>query len=314
MEELRRLELRVGFITLVAVALFLLGITWARGVRIGRGQQELLLRFPAVAGLEVGSPVFVNGVRQGSVSEVELHDGGVRVRIQLAPTVRVRRDATARIGLQELTGGRKLDLFPGTAPEPLPTGAEIPGEVTPDVTELMARLGALGDDVQRILDHFDTLTLALTSLLTPEAQQSIRGTIDDLSAVVRRLRLLAETRGETVERVIDDLATLSAELRALVVQNRAALQATVQSVQRASSAAEQTLGQLDRILDELQDTVGQLTAILDRLQDRRTVVGRLVTDEELARQLDSTVVALHAFLKQIQQHGVNVNVRLGTRP
>ncbi len=312
MEELRRLELRVGFIVLGAVALFLLGITWARGVRIGQKQQQLFLRFPAVAGLEVGAPVFVHGVRKGSVTGIELREGGVRVSIHLESTVQLRRDATARVGLQELTGGRKLDLFPGTSPEPLPAGAEIPGEVTPDVADLMASLGAVGSAVQHLLGRVDTLSLALTQLLTPEAQQSIRSTVDDLAVVVRRLRLA--TDGQAMEQVLQDLAILTAELRAFVVHNRSALDSTVRSLQRISGAAEQRFEQLERLFEDLQRTTDQLAAVLRKLQDRHTVVGRLMTDEEFARQLDSTVAVLYGFLRQVQQYGVNVNVRLGTRP
>lgn len=313
-EELQRLELRIGVVTLVAVALFLLGITWARGIRLGGAQREFVLRFPTAAGLEVGAPVFINGVRQGSVISIKVQDSSALVHIAIEPTVPIRRDATARIGLQELTGGRKVDLFPGTSPEFLPAGAEIPGFASPDVAELIAQLGSLGGEIERVVARLDTVSAALVHILTPQTQQAVRSIADDLALVAERLRTFTEEHGEAIERTADNIAALSTELRDVVAQNRSAASSAVQSLQRASAAAEQTLRRVDSLVGELRSATTHLSSVLEKLQQRTTLAGRLVADEELARQVDSTLALVREFLGQIRQYGVNVNVRLGTRP
>jgi hypothetical protein len=65
---------------------------------------------------------------------------------------------------------------------------------------------------------------------------------------------------------------------------------------------------------QLQRSSATLEELLSALRSRKTLAGRLLQDEQLALQVDSTVTQLRDFLHQIQRYGVNVNVRLGTRP
>ncbi|MCS7176489.1 MAG: MlaD family protein [Candidatus Kapabacteria bacterium] len=311
MSEQQRLELKVGLITLGAIALFLLGITWARGVRVGGAERELRIRFPQAAGLEVGAPVFVNGVRQGSVVGIELQGATVLVDVRLAGNVRLARDASARIGLQELTGGRKIDIFPGTASEALPPGAEIPGTAAPDVAELLVTLGRLSEELQRFTARLDT---AVARLLTTEAQQQLRQTIADVAVTARLLREFSERYRETLGQGVEDVTAIAAELRELLSRNRLAVESTLANLQQLSAAAGRTLGNADTLIAELRSTSARLAALLDRLSEGRSIASRLLYDEEFARQADSALALIRSFLGQIQQHGVNVNVRLGTRP
>jgi len=313
-DEIRRLELRVGLITLVAIALFLLGITWARGVRLGVAEREIRFRFPSAAGIEPGAPIVVYGVRQGSVTAVEIEGASVLIRGRISGEIPLRRDAAARIGLQELTGGRKIDLFPGNAPEPLPQGAEIPGTTAPELAELLLTLGQLAPELRTLVARLDTAATSLVVLLSPQTQRSLRQAVEDLSQVAQRLRAFTESHGDELGRAARDIAAVSAQLRALVERQGTAVEATVAALQRTSTTAERTITQVESLVGELQQTVQRLQALLQRLQEGKTLAARLLSDEELARQLDTTLVLVRDFLEQVQRYGINVNVRLGTRP
>ncbi|MCS6965433.1 MAG: MlaD family protein [Candidatus Kapabacteria bacterium] len=314
MEELRRLELRVGVIAVAAIALFLLGITWARGVRLGVPQQEFRLRFPTVAGLEPGAPVFIHGVRQGSVVALEPQADSVVVYIRVEGGVRLRRDATARIGLQELTGGRKVDIFPGTDSEPLTAGAEIPGTVAPEVAELLEMFAALGEDTRRVVTRLDTTVMAVSQLLRPETRRLLQQVIEDLAVLSQRLRTLAEEHGAALERTAENAAMMSTELRELISHQRPAVESTLQSLQRSSAAAERVVVRADSLVSDFRRAADQLLMALDELQTGTSLAARFLKDEKLARQVDSTLFLLRDFVERVQQHGINVNVRLGTRP
>ncbi len=314
MDELRRLELRVGLITLTAIALFLLGITWARGVRLGVGEREIRVRFPTAAGIEVGAPVFVYGVRRGSVAAVELQGDSVVLSLRVHDVPTIGRDASARIGLQELTGGRKVDLFPGTSPEPLPPGATIAGTVGPDVVALLENLGVLGTQAQRVLERLDTATAVLTAVLSPARQQELQQLVADLAVFSQRLRAFAETHGDALGRTAENAAALSEELRSLLARQGPGIDTTLQSLRRTVLTAEQTIARIDSLITELRRTSERLRSLAERVQTGKSVAARLLTDEAFAQQLDSTLVLLRDFVGQVRQYGINVNVRLGTRP
>lgn len=315
MDETRRQEYRVGLITLLALALFLLGVTWGRGVRIGAATGEVVrLRFSNVAGLELGAPVFVAGVRRGSVVALEPESTSVVVLVQLERGIALRRDASARIGLQELTGGRKIDLFPGTAAELLPAGAEIPGVTSPDVAELIGSLGELAGEIRRVVVRLDTTAAVLASLLTPETRRALQQSIADMSLLGERLREFAERHSAALGQTAENAAAFSAELRQFLTTQRPMVESALQRLQNSSVVAERTLGRADSLVLELRRATERLMPLLEQLHSGKSLAARLLTDETLAQQVDSTLVLLREFVGQIRQHGVNVNVRLGTRP
>jgi phospholipid/cholesterol/gamma-HCH transport system substrate-binding protein len=313
-EELRRLELKVGLLTLGTLLLLLGGITWGRGWQLGVRTQEVVLHFPSGAGIEVGAPVLVNGVQKGSVRYIELRDGIVVLTARLDADVELRRDAHARILLQELTGGRKVELFPGTAAEPLPRGQPIPGATAPDVGELVANLANFGEQLQRLSLRLDTTAAALNAVLTPATQRNLTTAIEELTLLAQQLRSLAEGSRASVEESAENIALLSRRLRTLLEQNSPAIDRTLASLERLTRQAETTLGNADSLLVQLQRSSATLEELLSALRSRKTLAGRLLQDEQLALQVDSTVTQLRDFLHQIQRYGVNVNVRLGTRP
>jgi phospholipid/cholesterol/gamma-HCH transport system substrate-binding protein len=313
-EELRRLELKVGLLALGTLLLLLGGITWGRGWQLGVRTQEVVLHFPSGAGIEVGAPVLVNGVQKGSVRYIELRDGIVVLTARLDADVELRRDAHARILLQELTGGRKVELFPGTAAEPLPRGQPIPGATAPDVGELVANLANFGEQLQRLSLRLDTTAAALNAVLTPATQRNLTTAIEELTLLAQQLRSLAEGSRASVEESAENIALLSRRLRTLLEQNSPAIDRTLASLERLTRQAETTLGNADSLLVQLQRSSATLEELLSALRSRKTLAGRLLQDEQLALQVDSTVTQLRDFLHQIQRYGVNVNVRLGTRP
>ncbi|MDT7924042.1 MAG: MlaD family protein [Chlorobiota bacterium] len=314
MEELRRLELKVGLLTLGTLLLLLGSITWGRGWQLGVRTQEVVLHFPSGAGIEVGAPVLVNGVQKGSVRYIELRDGIVVLTARLDADVELRRDAHARILLQELTGGRKVELFPGTAAEPLPRRQPIPGATAPDVGELVANLANFGEQLQRLSLRLDTTATALNAVLTPATQRNLTTAIEELTLLAQQLRSLAEGSRASVEESAENIALLSRRLRTLLEQNSPAIDRTLASLERLTRQAETTLGNADSLLVQLQRSSATLEELLSALRSRKTLAGRLLQDEQLALQVDSTVTQLRDFLHQIQRYGVNVNVRLGTRP
>ncbi|MFM8436896.1 MAG: hypothetical protein ACKOAX_00355, partial [Candidatus Kapaibacterium sp.] len=75
-EQIRQTEIRVGAVVLVGIILLILGVTFGRGVSVSPNVTTLHIRFPGASGIESSAPVFVHGVKRGSVSKVAAEAGG----------------------------------------------------------------------------------------------------------------------------------------------------------------------------------------------------------------------------------------------
>ena len=63
-------DLKVGLTVLIGLALLLFGIGWAKGWHFRSDQHLLYARFPTAGGIEKGDPVFIRGIKHGTVSDI----------------------------------------------------------------------------------------------------------------------------------------------------------------------------------------------------------------------------------------------------
>jgi phospholipid/cholesterol/gamma-HCH transport system substrate-binding protein len=113
----RRRDLIVAAVVVVTVVV---GLVIAGTVYIAPpGQKVYSAQLVNTGGLESGDQVRIAGIRQGTVSSVDLAGTFITVKFRLDDSVPVRSDATAAVRLITPIGGRVLDLDPGSGPTSL---------------------------------------------------------------------------------------------------------------------------------------------------------------------------------------------------
>jgi phospholipid/cholesterol/gamma-HCH transport system substrate-binding protein len=93
-----------------------------------RDPYQLTAQFDNVAGLKIGSPVKISGVKVGVVADIHLDRPGappvVALHFRQAPE-NIPQDSTASILSQGLLGGKYVDIRPGGSTTPLRDGERI---------------------------------------------------------------------------------------------------------------------------------------------------------------------------------------------
>ena len=113
----RRRDLIVAAVVVVTVVV---GLVIAGTVYIAPpGQKVYSAQLVNTGGLESGDQVRIAGIRQGTVSSVDLAGTFITIEFRLDDSVPVRSDATAAVRLITPIGGRVLDLDPGSGPTSL---------------------------------------------------------------------------------------------------------------------------------------------------------------------------------------------------
>ena len=86
-----------------------------KGISFSPTQKSVAIRLATSGGIDAGSPVVVNGVRRGTVTQVSNDNGGVLVTATLDDVSDLKSDAQALVSILEITGGKKIELTPGSA-------------------------------------------------------------------------------------------------------------------------------------------------------------------------------------------------------
>ncbi|MEH6382036.1 MAG: MlaD family protein, partial [Dietzia cercidiphylli] len=95
----------------------------------GEGAYEVTIEMPNVTTITRNSPVRVNDVNVGSITDMRVEDYTAIVTVSLNEDVRLPANAHAKIGQTSLLGSQHLEIFP--PPDGEPEGSLSDGDVIP---------------------------------------------------------------------------------------------------------------------------------------------------------------------------------------
>lgn len=315
MKDLKKVEIKVGIVSVVGTILLIVGIILGRGYKVSMSAQTIYLRFPNSAGLQVSSPVVVNGVKRGVVSSVTNDKGSVLVTATVDNTDDFRRDTRARITILEITGGKKVEIFPGTSDEPFDPMREIPGETSADFSDLVTYLGEISIKGKHLLSQLDT-TLSSANKLVGDRHfiQQTRQAIDNVSEALRITRQIMELNQSNINQTLKNLRELTTTLKKDYSKYEPQLDTLVRQLNDVSGKTSNLLDNARGSISMLDSALSQINGLLDEIRRGEGLASRLVYDKSLFIRLDTTLTNLSELISLIRYHGVNVNLRLGTRP
>ena len=242
----------------------------------------------SVSGLNVNAPVKYHGVDVGRVRRIMLdpHDPErVRLVLDIVRDTPIKTDTVAVIAAQGLTGIAYVELSGGSRRAPLLTAG--PGQRYPVIRTAPSLLGRLDKSLSRLLADLTQLSESANALLSPQNRQALSASLANLQKLTgtlaaragtldaslrnadRTLRYAAQASAklpgvvdrigrsaDTVEHMADKVTRTSANVNAVVQDNR-------QAIRRFTH---QTLPQTALLVGELRRLTTSLQQLSEELE------------------------------------------------
>ena len=248
------------------------------GPGTGPGSYTVYVQMPDTLGLTPNSKVMVADVNVGQVREIRVRNWIATLTVDLQQSVRLPRNATAKIGQTSLLGTQHVELAAppvNPSPQPLANGDTIDlknSSAFPTTEQTLASIALLlrgggvanleviqnevynivngrADQIRGLLGKLDTFTTKLD-----EQIDDITHAIDSAD----RLLAMAAAHNDTLNRALTELPPLVKYLS----DSRGRVTDAVESLGRFSDVTQRTLGpsrtSLHRDLVSLQRPLGQL--------------------------------------------------------
>jgi phospholipid/cholesterol/gamma-HCH transport system substrate-binding protein len=150
-----RLELVVGLFVLVGIAcLGYLAIKLGKLEVLGSRGYTVYADFPTVAGLKIGDPVEIAGVKVGRVDAIGLADDRARLELRFQDGVKLQEDVIASVRARGLIGDKFVLVTPGASDRIIAPGGKIrETESPPDIPDLIGKI--VGGDLTSKVDKKD---------------------------------------------------------------------------------------------------------------------------------------------------------------
>ena len=210
MKDQRKTEIRVGITVIVGLIIFIWILGWAKNFSLTSNQKNLLVKFNSVSGLEIGDNVSVNGVRKGFVEDFNLQGDKVIVKLSLDNDVKLQKDATFSISMLDLMGGKKVNINPGTSPQPLDYNEVQTGTFYADIPEVMSMLGTVEGDIPSIVKDIKITLSSLNNYLTDNnLNTNIKTSLSNLSRASQKLNILLDENREGINKLTQNTVKLT---------------------------------------------------------------------------------------------------------
>lgn len=312
MDVSRKTEIRVGIVSISAILILLIGIMLGKGISWSTNQHEIHFRLPSSGGLEPGSPIVVHGVKRGQVNTVTNHGGGVLVVGQIDDISDLHSDASAVVSILEITGGKKIEIKPGFLSIPFDEKTEIPGIVAADIGSLVTSLGDVSDNAIALVKRMDTLSAALADLARDGTFiNNVKTLASDGAMLVTDARQWMQANKNDLTAMVKDLRQISSTLRSTLDRNEPKISQLIDHLDKTLTTFDKTLVKADAAFISVDSLVVEVNTVITEVKANKGLLNRIIYDEGLSRELDSSLTVLKSILQQFKRDGVNVNVGLG---
>jgi len=311
----RKKEIRVGIVALLSLIVLIAGITIGKGLIVGVSQNTLSFTFPSSGGIEIGAPIFINGVKRGSVISTENINGGVAIAGSIDEISDLHPDAQAKISMLEITGGKKIDITPGIASGNLDISKPIAGTISADATELISLVGDLGADASVTIKRLDSVLAQANSLLSDGiVVKQLRNTIKNADELMTTLNALMGDNKENMRNLIQDLGALAKDAKSAVNNNEPKLRSILTKLDSLAGSGQRLMAKTDTALAGVTDLTVETKDMMKDIKTNGSFINKLLYDKTTSKSIDTTLQRVNDLLLKIHEHGLNANIRLGTRP
>ncbi len=301
MKDQRKTEIKVGITVFFGLLIFLWVLGWAKNWTINAQRKEVNVEFPSVAGLEVGDPVTINGVRKGYVDEITIQSNKVNTLLNLPLDVVLKEDAKFSVMMLDLMGGKKVEINPGVSETDMNLEKLQHGVFDGDIASAMAMLGTVQNDLVDVIKEVKiSLTTLNKTLGDKEFSSDLKTSVSNLATLTENLNKLVLSNKDGLNQLMKTGVELTTNANDFLKTNRDSISLTISSI--------------NSVLKVSKDLLVKINDFMDKTDKNQNNLGKMLNDPDLMNDLKATIQQAKELIKilvdQLKSKGVEVNAHI----
>ena len=274
---------------------------WAKNLTVNSGRKIVAVEFNSVAGLEIGDPVAIRGVRKGYVEDIIIKKDHVNVIANLDQDVILKEDSKFSIMMLDLMGGKKVEVDPGTSENELDYNALQHGKLLGDIASAMAVLGNVQQDLVDVIKEVKTSLGYINNTFADEKfVGDLKSTVKNFTALAQNLNTVLLANKDEINDLLNSGNKLTNNVNSFIEDYRDSLGVTLTS--------------LKSTLEQSKVMINKINSFMDKIENGENNLGKMMKDEDLMNDLKTSVKNLKdlskILLDQLQKNGVKVDAHI----
>lgn len=266
-------ETKVGLLVLGGGIILTMVVVFLGDIKLQKGYNIKVL-FDDIAGLPEKAPVKIAGVEVGKVSKIKLIKNKACVEVWINSKVKIQNDSKARIISTGVIGTKYLEMTMGSVDKlMLKEGDTIKG------------INPIGFDelIDRVMGGLDGLMGVLKSIKGKEDMG------ESFASILRNTRDITQKINSALGPTERDLRETIISFRNLT-KNIEDFSADLKGITNESGqTVRDTIEKFDRVAEKLENILDSVASITEKVEEGEGIMGRLITDEEMAEELEKTL-------------------------
>ena len=282
----------IGLTVILGICLLYWGIEYLKGVNLFKPANYYYATFDSIDGLNIASPVMVNGYQVGQVRDIEYNYATNKITVELNFDKEFKvPEGSVVNSASELLGGAKLELALGNSRNYMKVGDNIPTRI---VSGLMDKVGDdMMPQVAAMLPKLDSILGNINNVLSNPALNRSVSRLDNISvqldAASRQLTTLMTSLNNSVPGMVGNVNGVASELKS-----------TVGNLSDFSSSLKKL--PLSETVNNLNQTINNLKQLTTKFNDKNSSLGLLLNDKQLYDNATQAIASLEALLADIKQN------------
>lgn len=286
-------EIKTGVVAILVIILFIWGYNFLKDQNLYDTSRTMYAEYDNVQGLAPKSPITINGLKVGSVTQISFHPrkkGILVAHLQLDNPIEFSVNSVAQIYSPDFISGKSLkinlDLDGGSIAM---DGDTLIGEVDSGIMGMInEQIAPLQVKVESFVVQTDSVMKSLDALLDEENQQNIKESLRNVNGILSDFK--------TSSQYLESLMVENGKMDSIInntnhtMNNLAAISDSIQAADLGAAVA------------TMESTLANFNSVLDSLKSGEGTMSKLLNDDELYTNLANASRELEELLREVKEH------------
>ena len=285
--------MKTGVIVVVILIVFVWGYNFMKNRSLYDKTRTFYAEYTNVQGLAPKSPITINGLKVGTVSEISFHPekkGILVAHLNLSNDIKFSVNSVAQIYSPDFISGKSLKInIAIDQGEMAVNGDTLIGIVDAGIMGMInEQIAPLQSKVESFVVHTDSVMQNINKLMNEENQKNIEESLASMNTLLRTFKSTASN--------LDAMTAQGGKIDSIMIganktmNNFAMISDSIQAANLGATVA------------ELRHSLESFNVIIDSLNSGNGTIGKLMQDEALYNNLTDASKELEELLKEVKEH------------
>tara|TARA_Y100000589_G_C27143287_1_gene625683 strand:+ start:101 stop:1045 length:945 start_codon:yes stop_codon:yes gene_type:complete len=306
-------ELKIGIVFVIVFITLIVGINYLKGINVLNKNRTFFAVYNDIAGLQVGSPIMVNGYQVGMVGNIDLLSSQeLLVTLKIDHDLAISNNSNSRIINRDLMGTKAISLILGNSTYLMNEGDTFITSVEGTLQdEVNAQILPLKNKAEELISSMDSVMIIITAVLDKDARnnlsnsfKSLEETFDLMSKSMSKVDMIIDHNNEKVSKIISNLESISLNISSHNDQ--------IKNIINNISSISDTL-----LRKDILSIIDNFNQISSNINNGEGSLGLLIKDDTVYKNLENSTAQLAELIEDMKKHPsryVNFSILGGKKP